>query len=161
MLFCIFQMFEFIFFLSQIKIMKNVPRNLKYISNLVSMILVLMIKFSIVTAMYCHLYIVKQLKRMIYLWSVVLHAFNVIRSNAFDKLLHPWELVLTFLEKEYPQTYPLLFHFISDKEHYREHEPAFDIRNAGICPSRTISYKPFAVSIWNISFLKHRRKSCR
>lgn len=154
-------MFEFIFFLSQIKIMKNVPRNLKYISNLVSMILVLMIKFSIVTAMYCHLYIVKQLKRMIYLWSVVLHAFNVIRSNAFDKLLHPWELVLTFLEKEYPQTYPLLFHFISDKEHYREHEPAFDIRNAGICPSRTISYKPFAVSIWNISFLKHRRKSCR
>lgn len=60
-------MFEFIFFLSQIKIMKNVPRNLKYISNLVSMILVLMIKFSIVTAMYCHLYIVKQLKRMIYL----------------------------------------------------------------------------------------------
>lgn len=149
------------FFLSQIKIMKNVPRNLKYISNLVSMILVLMIKFSIVTAMYCHLYIVKQLKRMIYLWSVVLHAFNVIRSNAFDKLLHPWELVLTFLEKEYPQTYPLLFHFISDKEHYREHEPAFDIRNAGICPSRTISYKPFAVSIWNISFLKHRRKSCR
>lgn len=149
------------FFLSQIKIMKNVPRNLKYISNLVSMILVLMIKFSIVTAMYCHLYIVKQLKRMIYLWPVVLHAFNVIRSNAFDKLLHPWELVLTFLEKEYPQTYPLLFHFISDKEHYREHEPAFDIRNAGICPSRTISYKPFAVSIWNISFLKHRRKSCR
>ena len=149
------------FFLSQIKIMKNVPRNLKYISNLVSMILVLMIKFSIVTAMYCHLYIVKQLKRMIYLWSVVLHAFNVIRSNAFDKLLHPWELVLTFLEKEYPQTYPLLFHFISNKEHYREHEPAFDIRNAGICPSRTISYKPFAVSIWNISFLKHRRKSGR